>query len=164
MGKDGRSGPALIAAPGAEVGRHILASMLSRNARPSPARLGLSGALLAALALAGCATVAQVDLDDPACAATFRAQLASILEQEGEKREDAEGIAHRASIDVAFGEVGMRPFVVGSRTTDYTFFVERKKSGCLLRLLSRQKGFTRYTNDITYIATRPLTGCRCTTE
>jgi len=128
-------------------------------------RFGPAGFLLAAAAgLGGCATVAQVDLEDPACSATFRAQLASILVQEGEKSEEAEEIAHRASVEVAFGDVGMRPFVVGSRTTDYTFFVQRRKSGCALRLLSRQKGFTRYTNDITYIATRPLTGCRCTTE
>ena len=138
--------------------------MSHRKWRVWRGRFGAAGLLAALAVFGGCATVAEVDLGDPACAATFRAQLASILVQEGEKGEDAEEIAHRASIDVAFGDVGVRPFVVGSRTTDYTFFVQRRKSGCALRLLSRQKGFTRYTNDVTYIATRPLTGCRCTTE
>jgi hypothetical protein len=120
-------------------------------------------AAFAALA-GGCATVAQVELNDPACASVFREQLASILVQEGEKSEEAALLAHRASLDLSYGDAGVRPFSVASRTSDYTFFVQKKKSECLLRLVSRQKGFTVYTNDITYIASRPLTGCRCPTE
>lgn len=38
------------------------------------------------------------------------------------------------------------------------FFVERKGEECLLRLYGRQKGFTRYTNNLTYIRTRDLSG------
>ena len=45
--------------------------------------------------------------------------------------------------------------------TDYTLFVEKKKSGCLLRLVEKQKGFTRYTNNLTYINTQPLPSCFC---
>jgi len=123
-------------------------------------------ALLALLvaAAAGCATVAQVELNDPACEAVFQDQMASILVQEGEKPDEARLIAHRAAEEVTYGDVGVRPFSIGSRTTDYTFFVQKKKSTCLLRLVSRQKGFTVYTNDVTYIASRPLNGCLCATE
>ena len=120
--------------------------------------------LFVAAAAAGCATVAQVELNDPACQSVFQDQMASILVQEGEKPDDARVIAHRAAEEVSYGDVGVRPFSIGSRTTDYTFFVQKKKSGCLLRLVSRQKGFTVYTNDVTYIASRPLTGCLCATE
>jgi hypothetical protein len=119
---------------------------------------------LLAVAASGCATVAQVELNDPACESVFQDEMASILVEEGEKPDDARVIAHRAAEEVSFGDVGVRPFSVGSRTTDYTFFVQKKKSGCLLRLVSRQKGFTVYTNDVTYIASRPLTGCLCATE
>ena len=55
-----------------------------------------------------------------------------------------------------------RPFLVASSSgTDYSFFVEKKKSGCILRLYGRQKGFVSYTNDLTYIDSRPLSGCAC---
>ena len=124
-------------------------------------RAGIAAALLL---FAGCATVAEVDLSDPACAETFRRQMVSILVQEGEKPDEAEEVAHRAATMLSYGVNGVRPFAIGSRTTDYTFFVDRRKPGCLLRLLSRQRGFTRYTNDITYIATRPLPGCRCSSD
>ena len=46
--------------------------------------------------------------------------------------------------------------------TDYSLFVEPTDEGCLLRLCGRQKGFTSYTNNITWIETRPLPACRCT--
>lgn len=116
------------------------------------------------LLLSGCASVARVDLTDPPCDAAFREQLASILVEEGETPSDAGGIAHRAALDVSDGDAGVRPFSVVSRAADYTFFVQKKKTGCLLRLVSRRKGFTVYTNDVTYIASRPLGGCRCATE
>lgn len=125
-------------------------------------RIGLApAAALSAALLASCATIGEVDLSDEACAADFRGQIASILAAQGEKVEEADAIARRAVVDMAFGHVGLRPFVIGSRTTDYTFFVQKKESGCLLRLLSRERGFTTYTNNVTYIDTRPLAGCRC---
>ena len=114
---------------------------------------------LVAITALDCATVAQVELNDPVCEADFQDQMASILIQEGEKLDDAQAMAHRASLEVSYGDVGVRPFSIGSRTTDYTFFVQKKKSGCMLRLVSRQKGFTLYTNDITYIAMRPVAPC-----
>ena len=117
--------------------------------------------LLSTALLAGCATIGEVDLSDEVCASTFRGQIASILAGQGENEEEAQAIAQRAVVAMDFGGAGRRPFVVGSRTTDYTFFVQKKKEGCLLRLLSRERGFTRYTNDITYIDSRKLPGCLC---
>ena len=122
-------------------------------------RIAAAAVLLSAL-LAACATVGEVDLSDEACAATFRRQIASILAGQGEEPDEAETMAQRAVVGMGFGP-GLRPFVVGSRTTDYTFFVDRKKTGCLLRLLSRERGLVRYSNDVTYIDSRPLPGCRC---
>ncbi len=59
-------------------------------------------------------------------------------------------------------DYGPRPFLVASPSgTDYTFFVQEKKPICLLRLYGRQKGFWSYTNNLTYIATRPLPNCAC---
>jgi len=63
---------------------------------------------------------------------------------------------------IEFAQLGPRPFVVSSSSgADYEFFVQKKKQGCLLRLFGRTKGFTSYTNNLTYIATRPLPGCAC---
>ncbi len=127
-------------------------------------RFGTAGLAALLLALAGCATIGQVDLSNEACAESFRSQIASILVAQGEKEEDAQPLAQRAVVELGFGDPGLRPFVIGSRTTDYTFFVQKKKSGCFLRLLSRERGFTTYTNDITYIATRAVPACPCAGE
>jgi hypothetical protein len=112
----------------------------------------------------GCATIGELDLSDEKCAATFRSQIASILVSQGEKEEDALALGQRATVDLGFDGPGLRPFVIGSRTTDYTFFVQKKTSACLLRLLSRERGFTVYANNITYIETRELPACRCIAE
>ena len=115
------------------------------------------------LFIGGCATVAQVtSLSDQNCRHTFVDRMSSILVREGEKQEVAEKLAESTAIVLSTGWLGPRPFVVASPSgADYGFFVEQKSSECLLRLFSRQKGFTRYRNNLTYIATRPLTGCMC---
>lgn len=111
----------------------------------------------------GCTNVAQVTtLDDPSCKSTVRDQLNSVLIEEGEKSEIAERLAVNTTTVLATGAVGPRPFGVSSPSgADYSFFIQRKDSDCLLRLYGRQKGFTRYTNNLTYIATRSLNGCQC---
>ena len=111
----------------------------------------------------GCTTVAQVTtLSDQNCRHTFVDQMSSILVEEGEKQEIAERLAESTMNVLSTGSLGPRPFVVASPSgADYGFFVEQKSSECLLRLFSRQKGFTRYRNNLTYIATRLLTGCMC---
>ena len=115
------------------------------------------------LVVGGCATVAQVtSLSDQNCRHTFVDRMSSILVEEGEKQEIAERLAESTTAVLSTGSLGPRPFVVASPSgADYGFFVEQKPSDCLLRLFSRQKGFTRYRNNLTYIATRQLDGCMC---
>ena len=118
---------------------------------------------VALLVIGGCATVAQVtSLADQNCRQTFEDRMSSILVEEGEKQDVAEKLAESTTNVLSTGSLGSRPFVVASPSgADYGFFVERKPSDCLLRLFSRQKGFTRYRNNLTYIATRQLDGCMC---
>ena len=111
----------------------------------------------------GCASVAQVtSLSDQNCRHTFEDRVSSILVEQGEKQEVAEKLADSTTTVLLTGSLGPRPFLVASPSgADYGFFVEQKSSDCLLRLFSRQKGFTRYRNNLTYIATRQLDGCIC---
>jgi hypothetical protein len=120
-------------------------------------------AAVALLIVGGCTTVAQVtSLSDRNFRHTFVDRMSSILVGEGEKQEVAEKLAESTTIVLSTGSLGPRPFVVASPSgADYGFFVEQKSSDCLLRLFSRQKGFTRYRNNLTYIATRQLDGCMC---
>jgi hypothetical protein len=112
--------------------------------------------------VSGCATVAQVDLSQDACSRSFQDALASILVEQHEAPAVAQKLADDTREAIERTQLGPRPFVISSSSgADYEFFVEKKRSGCLLRLYGRQKGFTSYTNDLTYIATRPLPGCSC---
>ena len=115
------------------------------------------------LVVSGCTTVAQViSLSDQNCRHTFVDRMSSILVEQGEKQEVADKLAESITTVLLTGALGPRPFLVASPSgADYGFFVEQKSSDCLLRLFSRQKGFTRYRNNLTYIATRSLTGCMC---
>jgi hypothetical protein len=110
----------------------------------------------------GCATVSQVDLSQDTCRPSFQDALDSILVEQHEAPEVAQKLAEDTCEALERTQLGPRPFVISSSSgADYEFFVEKKSSGCLLRLYGRQKGFTSYTNDLTYIATRPLPGCSC---
>jgi hypothetical protein len=125
-------------------------------------RFAFAGVLLAVFA-SGCVSVARVaSLDDPACREAFATSLSAILVEQGEAPDVAAALAGRATATSALFDMGPRPFLVASSSgTDYSFFVEAKPAGCLLRLYQRQKGFRSYTNDITYIATRPIAACEC---
>jgi hypothetical protein len=116
-----------------------------------------------ALAEVACTSVGHVtSLGDPACAMEFEVQLGSILVDQGERPEVAIQLASQSRRALALGNFGPRPFLVSSSSgTDYSFFVQAASSGCLLRLYGRQKGFMTYTNDLTYIATRPVMTCTC---
>jgi hypothetical protein len=117
---------------------------------------------LACLTLTGCATVAEVELTEDSCRQSFQDALSSILVEQHETPGVAAELADRTREILERAQLGPRPFVVSSSSgADYEFFVQKKSSGCLLRLYGRQKGFTSYTNDLTYIATRPLPGCAC---
>lgn len=101
-------------------------------------------------------------LSDESCRQRVRGQLEAILLEEGEPPEMANRLAVNTTVVLATGSLGPRPFGVSSPSgADYSFFVQRKDETCLLRLYGRQKGFTRYTNNLTYISTRPLDGCAC---
>jgi hypothetical protein len=115
------------------------------------------------LFVGGCAMVAQVTtLSDQNCRHMFVDRMSSILVEQGEKQEVAEKLAESTMTVLSTGALGPRPFLVTSPSgADYGFFVEQKSSDCLLRLFSRQKGFTRYRNNLTYIATASLDGCMC---
>ena len=124
----------------------------------------VAAGLTAVLALImGCTTVAQVTtLDDPACKNMVRQQLNSVLLEQGETPDIARRLAVNTTTVLATGALGPRPFGVSSPSgADYSFFVQHKSTECLLRLYGRQKGFTRYSNNLTYIASRPLDGCQC---
>jgi hypothetical protein len=120
-------------------------------------------AAVAILLVGGCTTVAQVTtLSDQNCRHTFVDRMSSILVEEGEKQEVAGKLAESTTAVLSTGSLGPRPFVVASPSgADYGFFVQQKSSECLLRLFSRQKGFIRYRNNLTYIETRQLDGCMC---
>lgn len=119
--------------------------------------------VIALFLAAGCTTVAQVTtLSDQNCRHTFVDRMSQILVEEGEQQDVAEKLAESSVIALSSGALGPRPFTVSSPSgADYGFFIQQKSSDCLLRLFSRQKGFTRYRNNLTYIATRQLDGCMC---
>ena len=125
--------------------------------------VGVGWVALGLFFLSGCTTVAQVTTwSDESCRQKVKDQLQSILTDEGEQGDIANRLAVNTTVVLATGSLGPRPFGVSSPSgTDYSFFVQRKGEGCLLRLFGRQKGFTRYTNNLTYISTRSLDGCAC---
>lgn len=128
-------------------------------------RISLAARWTGVLALfaSGCTTVAQITtLSNESCRQTVRGQLESILVEEREQPDIANRLAVNTTVILATGSLGPRPFGVSSPSgADYSFFVQRKGERCLLRLYGRQKGFTRYTNNLTYISTRALEGCTC---
>jgi hypothetical protein len=123
--------------------------------------------LMAGLAVAafsaGCTTIAQVaNLAEAQCNASLEAEVTSILTEQGEKGEVATTLAHRTYLMLTTSELGPRPFLVASPSgTDYTFFLQKKRNHCLLRLYGRRKGFVSYSNNLTYLSTRDLSGCTC---
>lgn len=125
------------------------------------AKLPRAGLWLALLN--GCATVAQVTtLAEESCRRATQDQLESILTEEHEPSELANRLAVITTTVLATGTLGPRPVGISSPSgADYTFFILRKGDECLLRLYGRQKGFTRYRNNLTYLATRSLQGCAC---
>lgn len=118
---------------------------------------------LVLFALAGCTAVARVtNPTTPECQTSLRAGFDEILLAQEEKPDVAKALADAAATSLATVDLGPRPFAVSSPSgADYLFFLESTDEGCLLRLYGRQKGFTSYTNNLTYIETRPLPGCGC---
>jgi len=111
----------------------------------------------------GCTSVAEVtNLTESTCQVSFQAEMAAVLRAEGETPENATALSYSAITMLAPADFGPRPFLVAAPSgTDYSFFVEKTKKSCILRLYGRQKGFVSYTNNLTYIESRPLPGCSC---
>ena len=122
-----------------------------------------AGLLVLSVLATGCTSVAQVTtLSDPACHQALVDGVASILVEQKEDPQLAGRLANQTAQGLEAGELGPRPFLVPSPSgAAYSFFVQDKRSGCLLRLYGRAKGFTSYTNNLNYIATRPLAPCQC---
>ena len=131
--------------------------------RSGPIRFGLPLAAMLMAAQMGCTTMAEITtLSESTCRDGLGDHIRSILVEEGEHDQTAERLSAETVSILSAAALGPRPFTVLSPSgTDYGFFVQRKGSACLLRLYLRQKGFTRYTNTLTSIATRPLHECSC---
>jgi hypothetical protein len=125
------------------------------NATARHASLGL-----VVVALASCTTVAGVTtFDDPACRDQMSGAIADVLHAQGET-ERLDEIANQTV--AALPALGPRPFLVMAPSgTDYSFIVQRRDEGCALRLYAREKGFTSYVNNMTFIETRSLARCEC---
>lgn len=96
------------------------------------------------------------------CQQSLREAFALILVAEEEKPEVAEAIGEAAARQLAEVDLGPRPFKLSSPSGfDYGFFFEDEGKRCLLHLVAWQKGVVQYSNNVTYIETRPLRGCRC---
>jgi len=123
----------------------------------------LAMVLLSLLSGSGCTTMAALsNLDTSECRNSFTEQMASVLSEQGETPDNSARLAERTASALATGEYGPRPFRVASSTgADYFFFLQRKGDACLLRLYGRRKGFVTYTNNLTYITTKPLAACIC---
>ena len=122
----------------------------------------LAFAVAALLAASGCVSIGRVDVTTNECAATVTRQLADILVAEHEPERIAQELARDATLALLSGEATTAQFLVFSPSgTDYAFFVQHRSSGCVLRLHARRGLRYEVRNNLTYIASRPLTGCRC---
>jgi hypothetical protein len=121
-------------------------------------------ALLCATALlaAGCVTLGRVDIANESCAESFRARLAEILVAEGEAPPIADEVADRTMDALLGGDEDPADFVTSSPSgATYAFLVQKKEKRCLLRLYFKRRRHVEITNNLTYIATRPLPDCAC---
>jgi hypothetical protein len=130
--------------------------------------------LLMVALLSGCAFMSRVapvygeveNLSDPECLSSFSSQLASALEEQGEKPDDAAGAAARAVRLIPYQDrLFSGPFfqAVSASGTTYGGYLEPRNSGaCVLRLYERRKESGAYVqNTITFFATRRLKSCTC---
>ncbi len=114
-------------------------------------------------ALCACTRVGQLrNLEDTACSAALSEGVANILLDQGEDAEDALRLARQGTAWLAYSNPGPRPFSIAAPSgTDYHFIVQPTKSACQLRLYGRVRGFTRVTNNLTWIESRALPDCDC---
>lgn len=133
-------------------------------ARFAPGRLAAALPVLAGLALSGCASTARIDNPaDAACQRSAQEALSGILAGQGEPPSAYEPAVAQIIEPGHLWQLSSRPFVLRTASAaDYGFFVGRDGEACVLRLFMRARGNVRYTNNLTWIDTRQLSGCRCT--
>ena len=100
----------------------------------------------------------------PRCQETLRDAFESILLDQQETPDEAASLGASAARALADVELGASAFRLPSQATgvDYAFVFERDDvDRCLLHLVAWQKGPLRHGNNVTYLETRLLSGCRC---
>lgn len=98
------------------------------------------------------------------CQETLRDAFESILLDQQEPADQAAALGASAARALAEVDLGANAFRLPSQATgvSYAFAFERDDAKrCLLHLVAWQKGTLQYGNNVQYLATRPLTGCRC---
>jgi hypothetical protein len=100
------------------------------------------------------------DLRDPACAAELEEQTKAVLVDQGEDPEVAAGCSKDAIGTLRAGP-GSREFFISTPGAAYGFDIARKDPGCVLRLYYRRRPHSQVTDNIFYLAKRPLPGCVC---
>jgi hypothetical protein len=129
-------------------------------------RGGAGGLLALAAALAACSPkVAQLtNPASPRCQQTLRDAFESILLDQQEPPDQAAALGASAAGGLASVDLGATAFRLPSQATgvDYAFaFESDDASRCLLHLVAWQKGGLQYGNNVTFLETRVLYGCRC---
>jgi hypothetical protein len=140
---------------------------------PSWRRAALATLLLTPALFSGCAVMSRVapvygevqNLSDPACFQSFSSQLASALEEQGEKPADAAAAAGRAVRFIPYRDrLFSGPFFEAASASGVSYggYLEPRNSGaCVLRLYERRKEGAVVDNTITFFATRHLETCTC---
>jgi hypothetical protein len=106
--------------------------------------------------------VGRPDLSSDRCANDLATQLSDVLFTQGESRRIADDLADEATASLASGSSSPVSFFAASPSdVEYGFSIHHTSRGCLLRLYYRRRPGSEVTNTLTYIATRPLTGCTC---
>src|SRR5436305_12553341 len=161
-------------------GRKDMPMENERAVRCSGLLAALGGLVVPALAAWGTNNVLEVDgrqrfsvplvarvtnLSDSACRDTLSAQIVSALVKDGVTMDTAKTMSADTLAALSYSRES-RPFYAFSPSdVRYGFFVQKTKSGCVLRLYQRESqmgaGRGAYTNTWNYIATRSIAECSC---
>ena len=138
-------------------------TVLARSCRPCAWPLW---ALVVVIGAAACSpTVAKLkNPGAPKCQETLRDAFESILLDQQEPPDQAAALGASAARALAQVDLGASAFRLPSQTTgvSYAFAFERDDANrCLLHLVAWQKGTLQYGNNVQYLETRSLPGCRC---
>lgn len=115
-----------------------------------------------AIFLAGCATVGRPDLSSQRCGDDLASQVADVLFTQGESRPISDDLANGLTVDLSTGALSPVSFFADSPSgCQYGFAIHHTSEGCVLRLYYRKRPGYEVTNNLTYIATRPLKECAC---